>query len=88
MQTSSPRYRRANELELAELFGESSSDDEPTKPKPKRRKRRRPAASAEVFDITRWRLPKKWMTDRKVGDITIGKMLRGVDLDRYEELSS
>jgi hypothetical protein len=88
MQTSPPRYRHATPEELADADF-PVAEREPRKPV--RRKKvsvRRTEVAEPVFDITRWRLPNRWRNDKKVGDSVIGKMLRGVDLDRYEELAN
>ena len=80
-----PRYRNATPTEL-----EDALQLDPV-PEAKRsvKKRRKPSAteSEPVFDVRRWRVPPRWRNDKRVGDVAMSKMLRGIDLDRYDALS-
>jgi len=88
MQTCPPRFRNVTEAELAELREEGFIDSLP-EPKKTAKKRRKPLTteSEPVFDVRRWRVPPRWRSDKNVGDVTISKMLRGIDLDRYESFA-
>ena len=86
MQVCPPRYRRETETEREERLEWQGTD--PLPPKPKARRKKRELDTEPVFDVRRWRLPSRWRNDKRVGDVTISKMLRGIDLARYEELSA
>jgi len=89
MQTCPPRFRNATEAELAELREEGFSDPLPEPKKSSTRKRRRALTDdvEPMFDVRTWRVPSRWRNDKSVGDVTISKMLRGIDLARYESLA-
>jgi hypothetical protein len=87
MKTWPPRYRRETEVERAERLEWEGVD--PPRPAPKKRRSTRTTVESEpVFDVKRWRVPSRWRNDRRVGDVAMAKMLRGVDLDRFETLAA
>jgi hypothetical protein len=89
MQRVPPRYRRATELELEDLGDDAEWMKEHGKRTSKpRRRRQAPTAVELVFDVSRWRLPSRWRNDKRVGDVAMSKMLRGVDPRRTEALAN
>jgi hypothetical protein len=86
MQRCPPRYRWST---LQELEDGLQLNPEPERKRTVRKRRKASDTDAEpVFDVKRWRVPSHWRNDRRVGDVAISKMLRGIDPDRYEELSA
>jgi hypothetical protein len=86
MQTCPPVYRRETEAEREDrLMWEGV---EAPKPKPKKRAAKRSSDNSDVFDVKRWRVPSHWRNDRRVGDVTISKMLRGISMERFERLAA
>lgn len=80
-----PTYRRATSAELEDGL---QLDPEPERKRSAKKRRPRSTTESEpVFDVKRWRVPPRWRNDKRVGDVAMSKMLRGVDLDRYEALA-
>lgn len=93
MQAHPPRYRYMTEDERLEAEENGWVDPRPEPITPVRQKKvskrsTQLADSEPVFDVRHWRLPSRWRNDKNVGDVAMGKMLRGIDLDRYERMSA
>lgn len=83
-----PTYKNPSPEDNPTLLEDLEFDKTHKRAPAKRRKRRIDSTSEPVFDVKRWRVPSKWRNDKRVGDAAMSKMLRGVDLDRYEELAN
>lgn len=82
-----PTYKRPKPEDNPTLQEDLVFDEAHKRAPAKRRKRQLESTSEPVFDVKRWRVPPRWRNDKRVGDVAMSKMLRGVDLSRYECLA-